>query len=811
MKNRLHFISLMTVLAGFAVSCDDSGLEEKNPVIINVETTLTIGGEADTHELPYLLENAGGNIAVSATTKADWIYDLTAADGKVRFTVYDNFSAVRTATVTLSCGTDATATVEVTQTPFDFKEFSVSLTELSAKGVKATITPLSHQTNYFFEVMSKASVDRYLALDANKPGDMGFGNALYLSDKEYLTESAQKAGTSLEHYLHSLTSMYKMTETGESVEVPYNTLKSNTEYYLVVYGMSHQGERTSAINLFQFKTAALEYSDMTFTGRLADVQQNQATFAITPSNATATYYWTYVTDSDFEKYSLDFIMSNMVSSLLSDASLSGVSIETFLGVNLNKGSQVETLGGLMTNTTYHIVVWGMDLSGNTTTEAFEILEFTTKDFTVTDNCTFDVTVTTVEDMDIRVRVEPSSPDTRYYVAFIDEARCEGYNDSQMVERTINMETSRINSGYYGIGVTWETFKDMHTGTKELWGRRDLNWTFEPEKNYHIFVFGVSAKGKCTTQIKKIVQKTAEAEMSDMTFNVALKSSSWDRATFTITPDNDEDLWLPFLIPTEDLVTYRYNDGSLMEEEVMAQIKDYYEDEITSYIYRSTRDWSTKWFSEQEYSLLVFGYAGTNTTKIYEYTFTSPEIPFDKANVDVDVNFELFRGSDLKALAPDVWSDVEDGDCIMISRMTTTGNPAHWYVGLWPPVENFKDSGGRDHLVTLNMSPDSPPGDVWIDKTFYRTRPWWYGSTKDYLWTGSDGEKSVSLSHMPWSLSYFAADAQGNFGPWNYELFIPVPFPKEEVTEPYHVGYSQAYDFWSNSASDVKIFKITLNK
>ena len=817
MKNRFHFIILMAVFAGCISACKEKGLDETKPIAINVESSCTIAGSAGTYEFAYSLENAGNAADVTATTAAAWIYDLSATDGKVRFTVYDNFSAPRTAVLTLSCGENAAADVEITQESFGFKEFSVSMTEPTAKGVTVTITPQSHKGNYFFEVMSKAAVDQYLALDANKPGEMAFADALYLSDKEYLIESAENAGSTLEHFLHSLTSMYKMTETGESVEVPYSTLKSDTEYYLVVYGMSHDGTRTSAVNLFQFKTAALEYSDMTFTGRLSDTQQNQATFAITPSNATATWYWTYVSENDYSRYSLDFIMSNMISGLLSDASLSGVDLGTYLAANLDKGAVVETQGGLMTNTTYHIIAWGMDLQGNATTEPFDVLEFTTKDHTVTDDCTFDVTVLTTEDMDIRVKVEPSSASTRYYVAFIDQTRCEGYNDSQMVERIINMETQRINSGYYGIGVTWDTFKDMHTGTAELWGRRDLNWTFEPEHNYYIYVFGVNAKGKCSTAIKKIEQKTAAAEKSDMTFTVSLKSSSWDKATFAITPDNDEELWLPFLIETEDLVTYRYNDGSLMEEEIMSQIKDYYEDEITQYVFRSSKDYSTKWFSEKEYSLLVFGYAGTNTTQIYEYRFTSPEIPFDRADVDVDVTFELFRGSDLKALAPDVWNDIEDGDCVMISKMTTTGNPAHWYVGLWPPVENFKDSGGRDHLVTLNMSPDAPPGDVWIDKKTYRTRPWWYGSTKDQKWY--DSISGTTLEHMPWSLSYFAADASGNFGPWNYELFIPVPVPEAEATGLYEVGYSEAYDFWSSTATDVqmKVFsastgkEITLNK
>lgn len=807
------FLLPLAVLSIFAASCKEKEIEEAKPSALEVAETFSIEGAAGTYDIPYTLENAVAGVDLKATAEAEWIYDLTVTGTAIQFTVADNFADARTAVIRLTYGSAISADVTLTQEKFGFEEFAVTFSNITASGVTAQITPQSHKSNYFFEIMSKAGVDSYLALDPNKPGDFAYGDAFYQSDLKFLNESAQAAGSTLEHYLHSLTSMYKMTETGESQSVPYSTLKQNTDYYLVVYGMDHQGNRTTAINLFQFRTLSLNYSDLTFTAKTTNVQQNQASFAITPSDAKSTYYWTYVSQADFDKYSLDFIQSNMISSLLSDAQYSGVTLETFLNVNLDKGTVVRTQGGLMTSTTYHIIVWGMDLQGNPTTEPFDILEFTTKDHSVTDDCQFTVTVTEVQDMDIRVKVEASNPSTRYYIALIDETRCEGYNDSQMVERIINMEADRINSGYYGIGVTWENFSDLHTGTVEKWGRRELSWTFEPEHTYRIYVFGVSGNGKCTTAIKRVDAKTAEAKKSDMTFEVSMASCSWDKATFNITPTNTEDFFLPFLIETSQLETYRYQDGSLMEAEVMAQIKDYYEDEINQNIYRGNKVYTSKWFSDREYSLLVFGYAGSNTTKMYEYRFTSPEIPFDKADVDVTVKYELFRGQDLKALAPDIWSDIDNEDCVMITRMTPVGDAAHWYVGLWPPVENYATSGGRDHLVTLNMSPDSPPGDVVIDQTFWRTRPWWYGSTKNYDWY--DSISGTTLPHMPWSLSYFAADASGNFGPWHYELMIPVPVPKGQEEGLYQVGYSEAYDFWTKGTTKagekISVFSVSTGK
>ena len=74
------------------------------------------------------------------------------------------------------------------------------------------------------------------------------------------------------------------------------------------------------------------------------------------------------------------------------------------------------------------------------------------------------------------------------------------------------------------------------------------------------------------------------------------------------------------------------------------------------------------------------------------------------------------------------------------------------------------------------------------------------------------EDGTIVNHWPWSFSGWAEDADGNYGPWHYELFIPVPVPKGSETGKYEVGYTEAYDFWSNPAgAPMQVFRVSDGK
>ncbi|MBQ0044461.1 MAG: BACON domain-containing protein [Bacteroidales bacterium] len=755
-------------------------------------SSVTIDGAEGSYSVPYSIKNPVEGTKLQASTTADWISDVKVIDTDVTFAATANLSAPRSTELKVSYG-DLSKTVSVTQSSFRFESFNLSVSNIKSTGATVKIQPRSYKGNYFFEVFSKAAVDRYLALDTNKPGDSAYADALYQSDLDYLMEMATNKNEDLYDYLLSIPNMYKVTVTGESTEITYSNLKRDTEYYVVAYGMDFDGTRTTEVALYLFDTHVESTGSLSFTSTVTDVKSNSAHITIVPSDPKATYYWTYVSDTDHSKYTTSQIVELLITSMKESAAY-GYTIADFLST----GTQSELAEDLSMGTQYFLIAWGMDAAGNITSDIQELDSFTTTANEVTDDCTFTITPLEIEAMDIKVRIEPSNESTMYYTAFIDEKRCKGYNDYQMVQRIINMENSRIEDDFYEGVSDWTNLPGVASGRSEVWGRRDYKWTFEPEHTYRIYVFGVDVNGNCTTAIERLDVTTIEAQPSNITFETSLGANTWHNTSIDITPSNNEDYYLAYLVPTATLDTYRYNDGSLMEKEIMDQIRDVYEDEISQYVFRGPRTFYSTWLSNRGYSLLLFGYAGSNTTPMYEFKFKSPAIPFDKADCDINYTYELFRGDDLIALNPGMWAGSE-GDCVMRVRITTTGDPCNYYFGIWGPKENYATSGGMDHLVTLLQM--DVPGDNIINKNFGFLKPWWYGMNgAPTKFKTDEGEE---LDYFPWSITAYAEDEDGNYGPLHYTLMVPIPEPKDQVTGKYCVGYTEAYDFWSSPSTTEK--------
>lgn len=794
-----HF-SLFAALAAACLvfSCKEPVVEPKpepkpEEPVLKVKSLVEVEGKAGQYAVTYELENPVEGVSIKASSENDWVYDIKPAVGEVRFNVTDNLGTPRTGTITVSYGEKLEEVVTISQKTFNFPSFEISVSDIRTRGAKITITPKTYKNNYFFEVFSKTSVDKFTSLDVNSVGDKGYGEALYKDDLAYLESLAKKNGLTLGQALSNLPGMYKVTTSGETVETTYSDLKPEVDYYVIAYGMDLDGNRTTEICLYLFTTASIQDAAVFFTGSASGVTQNSARITLNPSNDSETYYWTYASETDMAQHSIEAIMTNMIANLKEAANMYGTPLSSFL----NHGSTTETISGLSMGTKYSIIAWGMDGAGNTTTEPQEIFNFTTKANDVTDNCKFNIEFLEIESMDVKVKVTPTNASTKYYMAFIDEKRCVNYNDYQMVSRIINMENDRMSQDFYGEGITWDNIPGLLSGTNEVWARRDLLWSFEPEHNYRVYTFGVNSKGNVTTEISRKDVKTTAPQPTNITFQASLSSDSdWHIAQIDITPSNSEDYYMPFLVSTEDLEMFKYKDGTLMERELMDKIRDVYEDEISQYVHRGKYTFINTWTSNKEYSLILFGYAGSNTTSMYEFKFRSPEIPFGKANCDISYTYELFNGDDLYAMDPIVWSSAP-GACVMKVNIAVTGDPANYYFGLWPPKENFASTGGIDHLLVLCQN-EGATGDNIINKKFGILKPWWNGAgMSEGFFVTDEGE---TLDYMPWSITAYAEDDKHNYSPLHYEIFIPIQQPENMVTGKYKKGYKKAYDFWSNPSS-----------
>lgn len=773
--------------------------------VIHAESTASVMAAAGTYVIPVTVENPaeGASLKVTLSSAApEWFTLGTEVDGGWAVSVGDNLSAARSVILELTYPEADPVSMTLTQQQWVFPEFDIAISNIGPFGATFDITrKTGYNGGYFFEVLERSAFDRYVAGETAHIGEFAYGEALYQSDLAYLNSLAQQHGHPLESLFGMLQSMYSKDP---HTTMPYSGLAVETEYMFVVYGMdaTNEATRRTPMCFYSFSTGYSSESALSFSGSAYDVTETYATLSVKPSNNNEYWYMDWVSEIQLQSTDLATVMQNSINSAKS--LLGRYSADQILC----HGPETIQATDLMPGTEYSVVAWGMNLDMAATTEPKVVFTFRTTDYSIVDDCTFTIDVLEIEDMDVKVRVTPTNMDTRYYVAFVAKSVMAGYTDEQAAQRIINMEAQRIDQGYYDVpNLSWANLPGLEPGIREIWGRRDEGWSFQPQHDYRIYVFGIDNFGIRSTVVNAIDVTTAEAGESHNHFAVTVVSNTWQGLDYTVTPEIDDEYWMPFLAEKSDVDTYFRNaDGSLKEKELFDWVEEYYEDEIVYHSYRGTRTLHEHVTPDTDYILLVFGYAGTYTTKMYEWPIYVPKPPLGLSTADFTYTYELFRGEDLSALNPTLFPLVDyQGDCIMVTRFTVSDNAVHWYFGVWPPVENFAEQGGQYYLMTLDMNPDVSMQ----DKKMYSLRPWWYGAGEGYTWVDSEGD---IVKHWPWSLSGWAEDADGNYGPWHYDYLIPVPVPKGQETGKYEVGYSEAYPFWENpSGAPMQIFRVSDGK
>lgn len=796
MKKFNNFI-IFAATAILAIAC--KGTNEGKPDTITVKPA-EIEALKGTYRLPFEYGNSSEYREIKVSCDADWVSDINVEPNSVRFNAGNNFGDARLATFTFSVPGQKDVAATVIQSAFDSPYFSIDVNNITSYTCIANITPNASKApgNYYYIVLNKSSVDESLVLETHEYGSMEFGEAVYQNELEYIKKSAAEVNMTIAEWLSRMGGLYKVTSSAEKTEMPYgNTspLTYNTDYYLICFGMTTEGVRTSPVVLKQFTTLPLNMVNMKFEATVSNIGSYNADIVMTPSNNDEYYFWTYVSDFQYEELGNDIyaVMANMVKNIKSRVN-SGASITAML----QKGKNNSKLSNLWEGTTYHIVAWGMDLHCSPITEPVEVTTFKTPAMEITDNCTFKIETLEIKQQDFKFRVTPSNNDTRYYIAPVHKYLTEGYTNDQFAQRVINMETKRINDR--GNGETWANTGECKTGTTESWANKDLGWVVRPDKDYVIFVFGVGPDGKRTTKVSTAELHSNDASQSDMTFNVTFDEIRWNNITYTVTPSKDDERYLPFLIATSELDNngYRKPDGTLEDKAVMTAIEEYYaEDGSFAIDYASRIKTSTikgaRVMSNTDYSLLICGYAGSNTTRFYEFKFKAPEIPFGKADVDIELEkFELFDGAELAKLDEKKWHNYQERSVLYV-KFKTTGDCKKWYAGMWQPISHFKKDGGIDYVTRLVQMENVFGNNIYYPAKEGWIAPFWKTPYEENRpWTDDNGNV---CSTVPWAFYYYAEGENGNYGKFHCKYFLPRK-TEAEKKDWFDITPIPAYDFWS---------------
>ena len=253
----------------------------------------------------------------------------------------------------------------------DQVEFVIEVSGITTSGAVVAITPSSDDT-YYFDVVEKAYYDSY----SNKSQFL----ADYVAEiKAYIDELNEYGyGVSFADFVSSGYDSYDFD----------GLLDANTEYVAIAFGLSADGEVTTAPTTEAFKTLGNggntgggndDPSQNTFSISVTEISSTSANVAVTPSN-NDTYYFDVVDKAFYDSYSNKADLAADYVAYLQEtaAEYAALGYDVTLADFLSSGSDSYYFdGNLDANTDYLAVAFGVSANGTVTTD------ITTKAFTTT--------------------------------------------------------------------------------------------------------------------------------------------------------------------------------------------------------------------------------------------------------------------------------------------------------------------------------------------------------------------------------------------------------------------------------------------
>lgn len=231
-------------------------------------------------------------------------------------------------------------------TPPPAVTFAIEVLDKTPINATVSITPSDNTTTYYFDVVSKATFEKYATAKAY----------------------AKKVVSELKAYCEEMNyTLADVLSTGVK-EYRFLGLLPNTEYYTFAFGVDADGTITTEVVTLPFTTLEeVVDATMTFEVKVSDVSANSAHVAVTPSNSVATYYFDVVSKAELERYTdAKAYAKKVVASIKEYNDFYGIS----LAWNLSAGADGYQFDATMVapNTDYYAFAFGVTIDGTITTE-----------------------------------------------------------------------------------------------------------------------------------------------------------------------------------------------------------------------------------------------------------------------------------------------------------------------------------------------------------------------------------------------------------------------------------------------------------
>lgn len=406
--------------------------------------------------------------------------------------------------------------------------------------------------------------------------------------------------------------------------VAIDDLTANTKYYVFAYANDSEGNVVGE-DIFMREVSTAAKAAFSIALAVDNVTDFEADITATPSDANETYFINCMEAANYEAAGGDTqIAATWVAYIKQKYSGQYSKFTT-------KGNISSSLSNLSPNTKYVLFAFGMDSNGNITSKLSR-LDFTTKEFVPTDNCTFELSASNIQATTMTLNVTPSSSTTRYYIGLVTAAAAAEYTKDGLAAEFISMEEE--------YDIDWATTPYVFTGAKSLDVIDDLSYKpLTASTEYTFVIFGIDTTGKRTTTVTTFNATTAAPAQSDMTFSMEATDITMNGATVTVTPSSQTEAYFSNIMPYDTYKTATDDNEiiSSIAEQLGSNMSNYLETGAVKYNYEYQLVSNTK------YVAYAFGYDGGATTKLFTYEFTTSEAPAGVIDAAVGVSYMVVDG------------------------------------------------------------------------------------------------------------------------------------------------------------------------
>ena len=471
------FATIMLAVASW--SCKPSGVNDVVDTTTSVkfdQQIVDLGYEETTVTLHYTINNGIEGIDIVASTEAEWISEIVAANGTLTFRVAENQDVkARETKLRVTYPNADTVYIVVKQAEFDAITFELEVTANSSTSCSTLIKPSNEDYAY---IAYMAEVDYFLSAQITTAEE------LFQDDYDYYMAFAKQWEAPL---LKEFFLMNYIAYQGE-YSIEWTGMVPDKEYVLYVYAIEFNEANDDywMASPVTYQMVTLESGELTEVDFNVDVDVNgpNATYHIAPQNWEGHYYLTIYEEGDYmyRDTPADSDYSKLISSIwldmMAELMASGYAPNQIIELVCLQGDEEysETLKG---DTNYALVIYAVDMVDGMpqVVSKPQIKNFTTEAIGASD-MTLDIKV---ENKYVRVADVTVTPSTNEYytVAIVPFSEVPESSNAEIIDwlndnfamdsyhgeifshlNTLQPETSYsiLAYGYYGGVVTTDLFR-----------------------------------------------------------------------------------------------------------------------------------------------------------------------------------------------------------------------------------------------------------------------------------------------------------------------------------------------------------------